>query len=290
MTSHPQEPVQTVIRRPTGALSLFVDTLWFVQSDRLSLRGTNLPMLHSELMFNFSEFFSIQPLGAQPANTGHGSWFSGLQTAPSQSQTAGRHETLGVLLKPWGLFPLTNVPAHAFGQLFVSGEAVLGPVITPLTDALQQARSATGKLDILERFLSDRYVDSDIPAYVHYAHSFLHRHPFRNGIVTELCRHLRISRKSLTGAFRKYLGLSPGQYVRLLRFRAAADAMAARPDLSLTDLTYQQGFFDQAHFIHLFRAFAGMTPGAYRSFIRAHQQASVGLPETSSPSFIHYTG
>ncbi|CCH52914.1 hypothetical protein BN8_01955 [Fibrisoma limi BUZ 3] len=281
-----EESVQMLSRQPTGALSLFVDKIWSVQADSLSLSGTNLPMLHSELMFNFSEFFSIQSAGAQPANTGHGCWLSTLQTAPSQSRTIGYHETLGVLLKPWGLYPLTNVPAHEFGRLFVSGEAVFSAAITPLTDAMQQAQSAAEKLIVLEKFLNARYAHKDVPAYLYYADAYLRRQPFRDGIVTELCRHLRISRKSLTETFRKYLGLSPGQYVRLLRFRAAADAIATQPDLSLTDLTYRHDFFDQSHFIHLFRAFADMTPGAYRSYFRTQRRASFGLPETTSPAFI----
>ncbi|MEK7254785.1 MAG: hypothetical protein AAB316_08575, partial [Bacteroidota bacterium] len=38
---------------------------------------------------------------------------------------------------------------------------------------------------------------------------------------------------------------------------------ARQPYPSLTELTYNQGFFDQAHLVHNFKAFTGMPPGRF---------------------------
>src|SRR5919202_6396109 len=99
---------------PQGPLALFVDKLWYMQADSLPLRGINLPMLHTELIVNFSEHFTIQQADGQSLVRDQVSWVSGLQTIPSRSQTAGQHEAMGALLKPWGLYSLTGIPTRTF--------------------------------------------------------------------------------------------------------------------------------------------------------------------------------
>ena len=44
------------------------------------------------------------------------------------------------------------------------------------------------------------------------------------------------------------------------------------PDADLTSLSYECGYFDQAHFIKDFKAFAGMTPTEYAEKMRAMQE------------------
>ncbi len=43
------------------------------------------------------------------------------------------------------------------------------------------------------------------------------------------------------------------------------------PDTSLTDLAYDFGYTDQAHFIRDFKEFADRTPGAFAAEMRALQ-------------------
>jgi AraC-like DNA-binding protein len=43
------------------------------------------------------------------------------------------------------------------------------------------------------------------------------------------------------------------------------------PDADLTELAHECGYFDQAHFIREFKAFAGKTPTQYARQMRAMQ-------------------
>lgn len=49
-----------------------------------------------------------------------------------------------------------------------------------------------------------------------------------------------------------------------MRFQYAVKKLSAMDGQALTDLAYQCGYFDQAHFIRDFKLFSGLTPGEFR--------------------------
>ncbi|MBL8174904.1 MAG: AraC family transcriptional regulator [Bryobacterales bacterium] len=55
-------------------------------------------------------------------------------------------------------------------------------------------------------------------------------------------------------------GLAPKQLARVLRFRRALNALRQARRGGLTALALECGYYDQAHFIHDFRALAGTSP------------------------------
>lgn len=73
------------------------------------------------------------------------------------------------------------------------------------------------------------------------------------------------SPRHLARLFRTRCGLSPKGLIRILRVNSAARRMQRPGACSLTQLAQELGYFDQAHFIHEFRAVCGVTPGAYRA-------------------------
>jgi len=75
------------------------------------------------------------------------------------------------------------------------------------------------------------------------------------------------SRFAAYRAFRIHYGLSPSDYQRQLRLRAARQALA--DGAALADVAAAAGFADQAHLTRWFRRCYGITPGAYRTADRA---------------------
>ncbi len=63
--------------------------------------------------------------------------------------------------------------------------------------------------------------------------------------------------------FRKYTGTTFAQYEVRYRLSNAKNAVAAS-DLSFKEIADEWGFYDASHFLHIFRQYYGMTPGAYR--------------------------
>jgi AraC-like DNA-binding protein len=71
------------------------------------------------------------------------------------------------------------------------------------------------------------------------------------------------SRFAAYRAFRSAFGLSPSDYQRQLRLRAARALLAA--GIPAADAAAAAGFADQAHLTRWFRRYYGITPGEYRS-------------------------
>ncbi|MHC8334488.1 helix-turn-helix domain-containing protein [Pseudomonas sp. LB3P25] len=81
--------------------------------------------------------------------------------------------------------------------------------------------------------------------------------------VTELARACALSRSHFSRAFKCSTGLSPQDWIRNQRI-ARAKQLIQSTDLTLTQISLECGFCDQAHFCHIFTRSEGITPFAWR--------------------------
>jgi len=79
--------------------------------------------------------------------------------------------------------------------------------------------------------------------------------------VTELADYTGYSQKQLSRYFDKYVGLSPKEFIRINRFMLSLEYVKTRATDNLTDIAYRAGYYDQSHYIHECKQYAGMTPG-----------------------------
>jgi len=60
------------------------------------------------------------------------------------------------------------------------------------------------------------------------------------------------------------VGTTPKKFASIVRFNAVPDDMSKR---SLTEICYENNFFDQAHFIRDVKQYTGDTPEKFRGFL-----------------------
>ncbi len=82
-----------------------------------------------------------------------------------------------------------------------------------------------------------------------------------------LARHLSLSERSLFRRFQQKLGMTPLQYLQVLRLETALAALE-RTTWSVEAVAHSVGYEDAAFFGRLFRRRFGQTPGAYRRQLR----------------------
>jgi len=69
--------------------------------------------------------------------------------------------------------------------------------------------------------------------------------------------------------FREHVGLTPKLFCRIRRFQRLIGSIQRGIPTNWAELALDCGYFDQAHLIHDFRAFAGVTPLAYSHALHA---------------------
>jgi AraC-like DNA-binding protein len=79
-----------------------------------------------------------------------------------------------------------------------------------------------------------------------------------------------LSTRRFIDVVRQHAGLAPKLYCRVRRFQAALRRIPAGRAVDWTDVSLASGYFDQAHFIHDFRAISGLSPGEYAELRTEH--------------------
>lgn len=91
-----------------------------------------------------------------------------------------------------------------------------------------------------------------------------------------LRERLGLSERHLERLFNRQVGLSPKMYARICQFQASLQQLKASRFVKLSDIAYENGYADQAHFIRSFKTFTGHAPQAFRK--QAEQSSGVILP------------
>ncbi len=77
-----------------------------------------------------------------------------------------------------------------------------------------------------------------------------------NTLASEAC----LSRKQFERTFREYIGISPKQYLKTIRLQASIYTKSQNPYISLTEVAYKHGYYDQSHFINEYKTMTGLSP------------------------------
>jgi transcriptional regulator GlxA family with amidase domain len=82
---------------------------------------------------------------------------------------------------------------------------------------------------------------------------------------------LQVNRRQLERKFSSAIGLSPKQLSKVIRLQTTLKALYQEKSSTLTSVAYENGYYDQAHFIKDFREFTGVSP---KEFYAGHLQLS----------------
>lgn len=190
----------------------------------------------------------------------------GPRAAPYLRDVSNPVASVGALLRPGAGDLLLAAPACEFSGCHTALDDVWGAAaVARLRDRLALEPAAGRRLDLFEAALAARLAglrrpSSPIDPRVAYALTALDA----GRPVAAVARDLDTSHRHFTQSFRAAVGLTPKTWGRLSRFGRALDRLAAEPGIAWADLAAAEGYADQPHFTREFRAFAGLSPGAWR--------------------------
>lgn len=171
-----------------------------------------------------------------------------------------RVETVGVRFTPAGLAPLCPFPQARLADRLVSVATLKAPLLDRLTRDALDASTLDDALGALGRGLSAAYAQR--PAVDPRVLTAIARITASHGAASmaALTRAGGLSSRSLERHFQAAVGISPKRLARLVRFRRVMAALDADPARDGAGVALDHGYYDQAHFIAEFRAFAGAAP------------------------------
>ena len=80
--------------------------------------------------------------------------------------------------------------------------------------------------------------------------------------IAEICDKANVHERQLERLFKRFIGLSPKFYARIIRFSQIFQKLQDKRH-SLAALGLSSGYYDQSHFTKNFKAFTGEDPGKY---------------------------
>jgi AraC-like DNA-binding protein len=82
--------------------------------------------------------------------------------------------------------------------------------------------------------------------------------------VQELSESIGYSEQHIRRKFESYIGFSPKQFCQIVRFQNTLDIYLESNGAKVLDIVYENGYYDQAHFIKGFKKFIHLTPKQYK--------------------------
>lgn len=265
--SSPSGSWEFLLAPPPPDLADVVNCFWISRGQVTFLHEKVLPQNNVELMFNLEQPFGV-PNRAPTHRRYKRAWVAGMQRdwllVTPEYDVSEPSYLLSVRLRPLGAYRVLGLPMHALAQDVIELDDVLGDSVNRVHARLAAARDAGAQFAILCEFVRRRLTASRVALHAD-VRMAVDRLAGSHGAerIETLCRSLGVSRKHLRDLFNEHVGLTPKAYARMFRFRRIVDLLQSAQSVDLSQVAVSCGYYDQSHFNHEFREFAGMTPGEF---------------------------
>jgi len=173
--------------------------------------------------------------------------------------------TLLVYFTEIGFTHFTASPAHELFNQSVSLDDIFDKhKVREAEEKLSAATTVAQRIQIIEKFFLSHLKDIQNDRLIVEAVKLIYQSKGTLKI-KELNEKLFISQSPFEKRFRKLVGTSPKKFASIVRFNSVLNDLNG-PKL-LTDICYENNFFDQAHFIKDFKQYTGDTPEQFKRFL-----------------------
>lgn len=251
---------------PLPPLSNFVDMFWSYERRTLPHgRERVIPTGTMQLIVNLNEdeFRVYDKQDPHQFRILSGCLMSGAHSEFVVIDTDSQASTVGVHFKPGGAYPFLRVPASELGNVDVPLEALWGVRAIELREQLLESETPEAKFRVLEQTLLTQISRP----LTHHPAIDLALREFRGAPhirpIKEVSEEIGLSQRRFIQLFREEVGMTPKLFCRIRRLQEVIRLTGSGTRVEWATVALKCGYFDQAHFIHDFRSFTGVTPTIY---------------------------
>ena len=180
---------------------------------------------------------------------------------PFYIEPTGYVNTFAIRFYPYGFANFVTVPIRTLANKETPIEILFGEkTAKKLDQEIVQATNVKQRIEIIEHFLLnklseqstvDNIVRTTIDALLLTKGS---------GSISSILKEDLSKRRQLERKFMKQIGISPKQLGKVIRLQSALKMLLNEEGENLTNIAYENKYYDQAHFIKDFKEFTGISP------------------------------
>ncbi|HEY6970020.1 MAG TPA: helix-turn-helix domain-containing protein, partial [Candidatus Angelobacter sp.] len=195
---------------------------------------------------------------------------SGARASCFVIDTIQQERVFGIQFQPGGVFPFSRVPASETENQTVELEHLWRGAARELRERLLAAPTINGMFLLAEEYLFALRVK---PLELHPAVSFARQQfcslPHKISVASVQDK-IGLSQRRFIQLFHEQVGLTPKAFCRVRRFQRILETVHGQREVDWIDVALDCGYYDQAHFIHDFHEFSGLTPTQYLTRATEH--------------------
>jgi AraC-like DNA-binding protein len=249
---------------PSPGLKPFVKCFWTLEDNGETglARQRVVPDGCMEMIFHYGDlykqYFEDESCVIQPRSFIFGQITSYIEICPT-----GKSGIVAARFLPEGLNPFLTIPLSTIENKAVSLAELFGEKGISLEKTVIAAIDNEQRIKLIEQFLLSLLADPHTIDAVTKACVETIFHSQGRMDVVQLADKMNINRRNMERKFTSAIGMSPKQLSKVVRLQATLKMLEQKKFTSLTSLAYENGYYDQAHFIKDFREFTGMSPKSF---------------------------
>ncbi len=244
---------------PHPDLEPFIECYWMMQSRNSTPKIEKIiPDGFTELIFNYGDVYKSKISGEWQFQSPH--LFAGQITSYFYLENTGWTGSFAIKLKPAALTQFFGLNMVAYLDQIIDLDSFPHVQLANLKNLFLPFENEHK----LKQLLDDRFLELCKNATENPLENALTLIFESNGTasVAELATSAGVNERQLERLFKKYIGLAPKYYSRIIKFNHIFQ-LIKEEKCTWSDIVYQSGYYDQSHFIRNFKAFTGEDPSSY---------------------------
>lgn len=187
----------------------------------------------------------------------------GTMTKPIYAELKDQVNVLAIRFLPGGFLHFLDVPACHFTDQIISLEMISERREHKFTERLAEKNQISNKIELLENYLGHLLMRNNRrDSVVRIALYNILKNKGNIGI-SQLSTSVNSSQRQLCRKFKKWIGVSPKSFCRIIRFQSILRTLTSHSRCNPLFTALDGGYYDQSHFIHEFNSYYGLNPSEF---------------------------
>jgi AraC-like DNA-binding protein len=244
-------------------LSEYVQSLWSMEAENdqdVYPRSQIMPDGIVELVFHYGDPLYTYQDGQKHLQSQN--FAISMMRKFIELESSGRTGFIAARFFPWGAYHFFDEPIQNFLDQSIDAKKLWSDSENIIVE-LKKNLTVEERFKLVERFLLEKFkVFKKDESKTDTAIKLI-REAKGALSVEEVCQAAGVQKKTLERKFMSTVGTTPKVISRIMRFLNICNHLEDYRHKTLTELTYECGYYDQAHFIKEFKEFSGFTPKEY---------------------------